>query len=82
MSGVIGSIIQFGINQLTDASSSDITSYITWYIWTVSLAITLTSFTQFCLCGKYNIATSFFSLPLLCTLLVVSDMFLIVQQAR
>ena len=76
MSGVIGSTIQFGIDQLTDASSSDIASYITWYIWTISLAITWTTFTQFCLCGIYNAAISFFSLPLLCTLLVVSDMFL------
>ena len=74
VSGVIGNTIQFGIDQLTDASSSDITSYISWYTWTISVATILSKFTQSCLCGIYNAATSFFSLPLLCTLLVVSDM--------
>ena len=76
MCGVIGNTVQFGIDQLTDASSSDITSYISWNIWTVTLAITLTTFTQSCLCGIYNAATSFFLLPLWCTLLLVSEMLL------
>ena len=26
-------IIQFGVDQLLDSSSSDIISYITWYVW-------------------------------------------------
>ena len=76
VSGVIGNTIQFGIDQITDASSSDITSYISWNIWIFSVATILSKFTQSCLCGIYNAATSFFSLPLLCTLLVVSDMLL------
>ena len=31
--GIIVNSLQFGIDQLTDASSSDITSYISWYTW-------------------------------------------------
>ena len=70
--GILANTIQFGIDQLTDASSSDITSYISWYIWSLSLTY-FVAFSQICLCGVYNTATSFFVLPLLGTLAIVSD---------
>ena len=38
--GIIVNSLQFGIDQLTDASSSEITSYISWYSWNFMLAST------------------------------------------
>ena len=75
LAGLLANTIQFGIDQLTDASSSDITSYISWYIWSLSLSY-FVAFSQICLCGVYNTATSFFFLPLLGTLAIVSDFLL------
>ena len=37
--GIIVNSLQFGIDQLTDASSSEITSYISWYTWNFMLAL-------------------------------------------
>ncbi len=76
MSGISANVLQFGVDQLTDASSSDISSYINWYTWVFSLAGTIATFTQYCFCGDYfNPATSFFLLPLLCTVSIVCDIF-------
>ena len=75
LAGLLANAIQFGVDQLTDASSSDITSYISWYIWSLSLTC-FVAFSQICLCGVYNTATSFFVLPLLGTLAIVSDILL------
>ena len=35
MAGFQANVIQFGIDQLHDASSTEITSFIIWYIWTL-----------------------------------------------
>ncbi len=76
MSGISANVLQFGVDQLTDASSSDISSYINWYFWVFSLAGTIATYTQYCFCGDYfNPATSFFLLPLLCTVSIVCDIF-------
>ena len=37
--GILVNSLQFGIDQLTDASSSEIMSYISWYVWNCILAI-------------------------------------------
>ena len=72
--GVMVNTMQFGIDQLTDASSSDICSYISWYIWIVALGSNLTAVTQYCFCGSYNHVIGFFFLPLLGTAVIVSDL--------
>ena len=74
MCGVMVNTMQFGIDQLTDASSSDICSYISWYTWTVALASNLAAVTQYCFCGSYNHAIGFFILPLLGTAVIISDL--------
>ena len=74
LSGVMANTLQFGIDQLIDASSSDICSYISWYIWTVSLGSNLAAVTQYCFCGPYNNAIGFYILPLLGTAVIFSDM--------
>ena len=69
--GIIVNSLQFGIDQLTDASSSEITSYISWYAWNYMLAsITGVTFTE---CLTHYISLSYFVLPLSCTLSILSD---------
>ena len=69
--GIIVNSLQFGIDQLTDASSSEITSYISWYIWNFMLAFTTGVIFTNCL-TRY-ISMSYFVLPLSCTLSILSD---------
>ena len=75
MCGVMVNTIQFGIDQLTDASSSDICSYISWYVWILALASNLDAVTQYCFCDPYNQVIGFFILPLLGTVMIISDLF-------
>ena len=74
MGGIMVNTMQFGIDQLTDASSSDICSYISWYIWILALASNLAAVTQYCFCDPYNRAMGFFILPLLGTAVIISDL--------
>ena len=76
MCGVLVNTMQFGIDQLIDASSSQICSFISWYVWIVSLTSTLSSLTQYCFCGSFEYGTAFYFFPLLCSGLVLSDIFL------
>ena len=69
--GIIVNSLQFGIDQLTDASSSEITSYISWCAWNVMLASTIGAIFTNCL-TRY-ISLSYFVLPLSCTLSILSD---------
>ena len=69
--GIIVNSLQFGIDQLTDASSSEITSYISWYTWNSMLACTTGAIFTNCL-TRY-ISLSYFVLPLSCTLSILSD---------
>ena len=74
MCGVMVNTIQFGIDQLTDASSSDICSYISWYVWIIALANNLTAVTQFCFCSPFTNVIGFFFLSLLGTAVIISDL--------
>ena len=69
--GIIVNSLQFGIDQLTDASSSEITSYISWYTWNFMLACTTSVIFTNCL--THYISLSYFVLPLSCTLSILSD---------
>ena len=71
--GIMVNTMQFGIDQLTDASS-DICSYISWYIWILALASNVAAVTQNCFCDPYNRAMGFFILPLLGTAVIISDL--------
>ena len=74
MCGVMANTMQFGIDQLTDASSSDICSYISWYVWILASANNLTVITQYCFCSSYSQAVGFLILPLLSTAVIISDL--------
>ena len=69
--GILVNSLQFGIDQLTDASSSEITSYISWGAWNFMLACTTGAIVTNCL-TRY-ISLSYFVLPLSCTLSILSD---------
>ena len=69
--GILVNSLQFGIDQLTDTSSSEITSYISWYTWNFMLGYTAgVIFTN---CLTCYISLSYFVLPLSCTLSILSD---------
>ena len=69
--GILVNSLQFGIDQLTDASSSEITSYISWYTWNFMLASITGVIVTNCL-TRYT-SVSYFVLPLSCTLSILSD---------
>lgn len=48
-------IIQFGMDQLHDSSSSEITAFIMWYIWTWAFAALVVIFSQNCFCDKFKL---------------------------
>ena len=50
-------IIQFGVNQLNDASITEITSFVAWYTWTVISSNIVSSFINMltCIDSKYNL---------------------------
>ena len=69
--GIIVNTLQFGIDQLTDASSSEITSCISWGAWNFMLDCTTgVIFTNYL--TRY-ISLSYFVLPLSCALSILSD---------
>ena len=76
LSGVAANILQLGVDQMTDASSSNLSSYISWYVWTFFLANLIIPVSQSCSCGIYDTKIKFFIFPLLCTFSVVSDILL------
>ena len=53
LGGYQANSIQFGIDQLIDAPSSAISSYISWYIWLYFLCDLVVTFLHMCVCDKY-----------------------------
>ena len=48
-------IIQFGLDQLQDASTDEITSFISWYVWTVISGGIIVDYTLICTNESYHI---------------------------
>ncbi len=46
-------VIQFGLDQLQDASTTEITAFINWYVWTNFCNVALFDFTHICVTPKY-----------------------------
>ena len=53
--GYQANAIQFGLDQLQGASTTEITAFITWYIWTYFCNGALSYFIHLCLKWEYNI---------------------------
>ncbi len=64
--------IIFGVDQLIDSSSQDISSYISWYVWMFFLCDVIVSFSQLCTCREY-ISVSSLLMPVVLTLSVCAD---------
>ena len=71
--GVLSNSAQFGIDQLVDSSSSNITSYISWYVWTVYFSSFINAVMQKCFYGVYNKSTAFFLMPLVFAIAIATD---------
>ena len=74
LGGFLANIVQFSIEQLTDASSDDILSYIHWYAWIWFLSGGLVDASLSCLCSNYHQqALGYLVLPVLITLAICSE---------
>ena len=52
--GFLSNIAQLGIDQLTDASSSEIMSFILWYIWTLYISGLSLQYISDCVASEYS----------------------------
>ena len=57
--GYQANVIQFGLDQLQDASTTEITAFIIWYVWTYFCNGALFDFTHICIIPKYYIIAQF-----------------------
>ena len=73
MAGLVANIMQLGLDQLIDASSTDICSFISWCVWLYFLAYIVAEFSQQYLCGIYDLPLSFLFESLTITVVVLSD---------
>ena len=69
--GYQANVIQFGLDQLQDASTTEITAFISWYIWTYSSTGAIISFLHMCTQQEYHIFGLLFACT--CVTLVVSS---------
>ena len=56
LGGMLSNVIQFGIDQLADASSDEITSFLRWFCWVFFLSSSIVDFCLACICDQYKSA--------------------------
>ena len=76
LAGILANGLQLGIDQLIDASSQNITCYISWNVWSYHLAFIMVALSENCFCGIYNLTWSFILIPCAVTPSLLSDCFL------
>ncbi len=69
--GYQANIVLFGIDQLQDASTDEITSFISWYICTWFSSVAIDNFIDMYLSGKYGILLQKFAICICLTLMVI-----------
>ena len=72
LAGLQVNILQFGVDQLPDASSADITAFTNWYTWVGCLGYITAKFSTDCICSKYT-AVAKLLLPACTTLALCLD---------
>ena len=72
LGGILSNILQFGTDQLVDASSGEITSFHHWFAWLWFLSGVLAGMSQSCLCFQYEPAVYLIS-PTLITMSIALD---------
>lgn len=80
LSGFQANILQFGIDQFIDASSVEISAYISWYVWIIYLSRCVIIFSQVQDCSEvlkkqYN-SLLFIFIPVVTAIAAASDYFL------
>ena len=55
LGGLQANIVQFGVDQIPDASSADISAYTSWYVWSWHFSKLVVSFTSECTCSEYSL---------------------------
>jgi len=73
---VWGNILHLGTDQLIDASSSEISSFINWQVWTFFLAGSIFLLSTSCFCGFYTDSIPLAIPAAVCTASVICDFFL------
>ena len=78
LGGFQANIIQFGIDQLHDASTNEIISFIVWYVWTCYVSAFVVEMAFQCLPEEYSIATmlmmSVYASVALCSLFIFNHL--------
>ena len=83
--GYLGSIVQLGLDQLHDASSTEIKSFTIWYTWTLFSSGLVVDFTLACLSKQYKIIILLFvsaNVTLAVVLLLTCNHWLIKESVR
>ena len=75
LGGIFTNVIPFGIDQLIDASSSEITSFIRWFCWVWYLGGVVIYTSMDCICHQYELA-SHLLLPVCLSFALCIDFFL------
>ena len=75
LSGTLTNILALGVDQLVDASSSQLSTYISWNAWTLFLVLTLLPIPSHCWCMDRADTETLWTLiiPLLSTISLVCD---------
>ena len=77
LAGLVTNNIQFGEDQLIDASTSEIASFISCYVWLYSLAFAIVvTMSQTCFCGVFSLPLAIFLISFIMTLSILSNSFL------
>ncbi len=76
VTGVIANILSLGIDQMTDASSAEISSYIKWSVWIFLLANNLFSICTSCFTAGDSMTVTYLILPFVCALSLLAESFL------
>ena len=72
LGGMLSNIVQFGTDQLVDASSGEITSFLRWFAWLWFLGGVLTGVSQSCFCFQYE-SVAYLIFPTLMTMSIAFD---------
>ena len=72
LGGYMANVIQFGLDQLQDASTTEITAFISWFMWTYMSGGIVIDFAYTCIDQKYHIIGQLYACICLTMVLVLS----------
>ena len=53
--GFLSNIVQFGMDQLQDAPTGEISAFVVWYVWTLVFGVWFQKFIYRCPCGSHSL---------------------------